>query len=142
MSSSLFYRQLQFASDPNNARLVEDCIIDMAESCGLDDDTTNSLMIAVTEATNNAIHHGNKDNPDKQVWVDMDLKADRLTVSVRDEGAGFDPSSIPDPLADENLLKTSGRGVFLMKNIMKSVDFKFEPRGTTVIMTFQVGFIS
>lgn len=130
--------ELVFQSDPKNIHLVEDFIIDLGESNGMDDDSINSLMIAITEAANNAILHGNESNPNKKVKIDCTIANKHLVVSVSDEGKGFDPSKVPDPLSPENLLKTSGRGVFLMKEIMKSVEYKFAPEGTTVILTFDI----
>lgn len=130
--------ELTILSDPANVRLVEDFIFETCETFHLSDDDINALMIAVTEASNNAIHHGNHGDPSKTVKVSMILDGNSLTVSVSDQGKGFDPHSIPDPLAEENILKTSGRGVFLMKNIMKSVKYDFSPEGTTVTMTFHV----
>lgn len=130
--------ELTIFSDPQNVRLVEDFIFESCETLRLSDDDINALMIAVTEASNNAIHHGNQGDPGKTVKVSMDLNGNQLTVSVTDQGKGFDPHKLPDPLAEENLLKTSGRGVFLMKNIMKDVKYSFSPEGTTVTMTFHV----
>lgn len=130
--------ELVFQSDPKNIHLVEDFIIDLGESNGMDDDSINSLMIAITEAANNAILHGNESNPSKKVKIDCTIADKHLVVAVSDEGKGFDPSKVPDPLSPENLLKTSGRGVFLMKEIMKSVEYKFAPEGTTVILTFDI----
>lgn len=130
--------ELVFQSDPKNIHLVEDYIINLGESNNFSDDAVNSLMIAITEAANNAILHGNESNPAKKVKLFSSFENNHLVVAVTDEGKGFDPSKVPDPLAPENLLKTSGRGVFLMKEIMKSVEYKFAPEGTTVILTFDI----
>ncbi len=130
--------ELTIFSDPANVRNIEDFIIETCEGWNLNEDDINALMIAVTEAANNAVFHGNRSDPAKKVTVSMDLVGSLLKVSVRDQGAGFDPHKIPDPLAEENLLKTSGRGVFLMRNIMKDVQYAFSPEGTTVSMTFDV----
>ncbi|MBN8706869.1 MAG: ATP-binding protein [Bacteroidetes bacterium] len=134
--------ELTILSDPSNVRKVEDFIFETCETFRLSDDDINALMIAVTEASNNAIHHGNHGDPSKTVKVSMILDGNSLTVSVSDQGKGFDPHSLPDPLAEENILKTSGRGVFLMKNIMKSVKYDFSPEGTTVTMLFHVSPVS
>lgn len=130
--------ELIFQSDPENISLVEKFLIDLGEEYHFSDDTMNSLMIAITEAANNAILHGNKSNPEKKVKLNSSLTDNLLVISISDEGKGFDPGKVPDPLAPENLLKTNGRGVFLMKEIMKSVDYRFTQEGTTVTLTFEV----
>lgn len=130
--------ELVFFSDPQNIHLVEDFIIELTEKNNIDDDSVNGLMIAITEAANNAILHGNHSDPTKKVWMNASVADDCLTVSIKDQGQGFDPAKVPDPLAPENLLKTSGRGVFLMKEIMKTVDYQFSPDGTTVTLTFDI----
>lgn len=131
-------KTITITSETTNIRLVEDFILETCEEMGLNDDEINGLMIAVTEAANNGILHGNHSDSHKKVSVSMNLQGHELIVSVTDEGKGFDPHSLPDPLAEENILKTNGRGVFLMKNIMRSVHYLFNPEGTTVIMHFDV----
>ena len=76
------------------------------------------------EAAVNAVLHGNKQNPNKQVHATFTLTSQNLTIQVADEGEGFDPSSVPDPLSPEGLLKPSGRGIFLMRAIMDEVHFR------------------
>lgn len=89
--------------------------------------------LAVREAAANAVEHGNGAGSDKPVEVVIRMNDHLLTVRVRDQGAGFDPCAIPDPLAPENLLKPKGRGVFLMRRFMDEVEFDFAP-GTVVTM--------
>src|SRR5678810_373216 len=89
---------------------------------GLDDDGLHWLGVAVRESVINAIKHGNSNDVRKRVHVEVTpLEAERphgVYIRVRDEGPGFDPSCVPDPLAPENLLKTSGRGIFLTRSFM------------------------
>lgn len=89
--------------------------------------------LAVREAAANAVEHGNGQHSEKPVEVVMRVNARVLTIRVRDQGNGFDPLALPDPLAPENLLKPKGRGVFLMQRFMDEVDFDFAP-GTVVTM--------
>lgn len=130
--------ELTFASDPKNIHVVEDFIITLCEDNNISDDSVNGLMIAITEAANNAMLHGNQSDPNKNVYIQSTVKGNELIVAIKDQGKGFDPAKVPDPLAPENLLKTSGRGVFLMKEIMKTVDYQFTPQGTTVTLTFDI----
>jgi serine/threonine-protein kinase RsbW len=100
---------------------------------GLDDDSIHWLGVAVRESVINAIKHGNALDETKQVHVEftpLDTESvPGLLVRVRDEGAGFDPASLPDPLAPDNLLKSSGRGIFLMRSFMDRVDLQQAPEG-------------
>ena len=100
---------------------------------GLDDDSTHWLGVAVRESVINAIKHGNALNEAKRVHVEFTpLDAETLpalAVRVRDEGTGFDPATLPDPLAPDNLLKSSGRGIFLIRSFMDHVDLRPAPEG-------------
>jgi serine/threonine-protein kinase RsbW len=95
---------------------------------GLDDDSVHWLGVAVRESVINAIKHGNALNEAKRVFVEFTpLEAESLpgvSVRVRDQGVGFDPASLPDPLAPDNLLKSSGRGIFLIRSFMDHVDLR------------------
>jgi serine/threonine-protein kinase RsbW len=81
------------------------------------------ILIAVTEAVNNAIIHGNGENPEKKVMVSFEKKEDMLFFRIKDEGCGFFPDNLPDPTDPENRDKPNGRGVFLMKNLADSCEF-------------------
>ena len=86
------------------------------------------------EAVINAILHGNKKDPAKQVHVSLELNDEALRIKIADEGAGLDLDSVPDPLAPENILRSSGRGIFLMKAIMDEVHFHQLNPGTEIEM--------
>lgn len=105
-----------------------------ADAMKFSEEEKDSLAIAVTEAVNNAIIHGNKQNKDKTVSIQLILEERRLTVSIKDQGKGFDPRKLSDPLAPENLLKESGRGIFILSTLMDDVRFDFHGEGTEVIM--------
>lgn len=111
-------------------QVVSDHIGRMA---GLDDDSVHWVGVAVRESVINAIKHGNHNDLRKRVHVEFTgLDGDTLTglsIRVRDEGPGFDPSTLPDPLAPENLLKASGRGIFLIRNFMDEMVLQRAPEG-------------
>ena len=92
---------------------------------GFDEDSMHWVSVAIRESVINAIKHGNGGDAHKQVHVDftpLDAASPRgIAIRVRDEGPGFDPESLPDPLAPENILKASGRGIFLIRSFMDEV---------------------
>lgn len=88
-----------------------------------DSETEHRIMLTLTEAATNAIIHGNRENPDLKVQVHAWYDPDMLQITVKDQGRGFEPKSIPDPRADENLLKLSGRGILLMRELADHVSF-------------------
>ena len=100
---------------------------------GLDDDALHWVGVAVRESVINAIKHGNGEDERKRVHVEFTmLNGDTppgIAIRVRDEGAGFDPGTIPDPLAPENVLKSSGRGIFLIRNFMDELQLRRAPEG-------------
>lgn len=110
-------------------QLVSDHV---CKDVGLDDDAVHWVSVAVRESVANAIKHGNKNDHAKKVFVDFDGVFGALpevSIRVRDQGAGFDPEEVADPLAAENLLKGSGRGIFLIRNFMDEVILQRAPQG-------------
>ena len=105
----------------------------MSRDIGLDEDSTHWVGVAVRECVINAIKHGNKHDAGKRVYMEFSSSwppgSPELTISVRDEGPGFDPQELKDPLAPENLLKASGRGIFLIRNFMDDVQLQRAPQG-------------
>jgi serine/threonine-protein kinase RsbW len=100
---------------------------------GFDEDAAHYMSVAVRESVVNAIKHGNRGNEKKRVKVSFVIQPGALEVGVLDEGPGFDPGRIPDPVADENLLKTDGRGIFFMRSFMDEVEYSFPPKGGTLV---------
>ncbi|HSB61708.1 MAG TPA: ATP-binding protein, partial [Vicinamibacteria bacterium] len=100
---------------------------------GFDEDAAHYLSVAVRESVVNAIKHGNKLDEVKRVEISFDIRPAELEVQIRDDGAGFDPGSVPDPLAPENLLKSHGRGIFFMRQFMDEVAYSFPEGGGTVV---------
>ena len=130
-------QSLNFHSKADSIIIAEKLVDDVCKKFSVDEDFYGNILIAVTEAVNNAINHGNRQNPKKMVQLDFVERADRLSFSVQDEGDGFDHTSLPDPTDPENLEKISGRGVFLMKHLADEVEFS--EKGSRVEMIFKVG---
>ena len=129
---------LEIESDPNNIITVEEFVNYFAKDIGLPDEKISSLLLAVTEATTNAIIHANKSDKTKLVKVDVNISDSKLVVKVIDEGRGFNPANIPDPTHPENLLKDSGRGVYLMRVYMDGLDYNVTESGTETILTMNL----
>jgi serine/threonine-protein kinase RsbW len=98
---------------------------------GLDDDNIADLAISTTELINNAIIHGNKSNPEKIVTIEIEFFGDHLTISITDQGPGFKPENIPSPIADENLMKEAGRGIFIVRSLVDDLQIETAPQGGT-----------
>lgn len=112
--------------------LLDTIINDLLEQMKFDDETQEHVNLAVIEAGTNAIKHGNKEDPEKTATFEFFIDEEKLTIVVKDEGPGFRREDVADPLEPENLLKDSGRGLFLMENCMDSVTY--EEGGTVVKM--------
>jgi serine/threonine-protein kinase RsbW len=125
---------IEIPSLPENIRIIESFIDNAKETYQLDDDIYGNIMIAVTEAVNNAIRHGNKDNSAKNVSISLSLEDGLIKFKIQDEGDGFDFHRLPDPTSPENISKPGGRGIFLMKNLSDEVDFK--ENGKVVELSF------
>ncbi|NJM25055.1 MAG: ATP-binding protein [Bacteroidia bacterium] len=114
---------IQIPSIMENVRMIESFIDNAKEKFHLDDDIYGNIMIAVTEAVNNAIKHGNSGNKEKNVNLSLAVIDNMIRFTVRDEGYGFDFDNLPDPTSPENLEKPGGRGIFLMKHLSDEVEF-------------------
>ncbi len=114
---------------------AEQTVLREAEVLGFDEDDLHRIGISVRECMVNAVVHGNRYNARKKVHLKVNRSPDRLTVWVADEGEGFDPATLPDPLAGENLLRQSGRGVLMMQAFMDEFQIcNRAPQGTEVKM--------
>jgi serine/threonine-protein kinase RsbW len=125
-------RKVVIRSNFEAAEKVADQVLDEVRSCGYPDEAIFAIKLAMEEALVNAIKHGNRDDPSKNVTVEFEINPRKVVLRVTDEGEGFRPENVPDPTADENLECPSGRGVMLMKAYMDEV--KFSRRGNTVRM--------
>jgi serine/threonine-protein kinase RsbW len=126
---------LELVSNPKEIIKVEKFLEKMNKTLSLEEGKYNKLLVATTEAVNNGMIHGNKRDPNKKVVLTCEISGNTLYVRVHDEGKGVDPDSLPDPLAEENLLRENGRGVFLMRSLMDSMKFEITDKGADVIMT-------
>ena len=123
---------LELPSAIQHVYLLDTLIVEILNEMGFDEETTEQVILAVIEAGTNAIKHGNQEDLNKSAYFKFIIHPDKLTIIVRDEGSGFKRDEVPDPLNPENLLKSSGRGIFLMESCMDSVTF--EQSGTIVKM--------
>ena len=110
----------------------------ISTASGLSKDQSNNIAIAITEAVGNAIVHGNQKNPKKKVIIRFRVSQKKITIEVKDEGKGFNPDKLLNPLKPENIIKESGRGIFILKSLMDSVSFDFSPKGSTVRMMLKI----
>ncbi len=122
-SSTKFTNSLQIKSEPQSINIIEKVIDELKTEYDIHEDSYGNILVAVTEAVNNAIAHGNKYDPTKNVTVNYEVDGDRISFTVIDEGNGFDYYNLPDPTTPENLEKPAGRGVFLMKHLADQVIF-------------------
>ena len=116
--------RIEIPSLSENIRMIESFIDNCKEKFQLNEDIYGNIMIAVTEAVNNAIRHGNKNDSTKNVSLALTLEENLIKFKIEDEGRGFDYNSLPDPTAPENIEKPGGRGIFLMKHLSDEVEFK------------------
>ena len=122
-----------------SVNLAEEMCLRVAESAGFGEDDCYRIGMSVREGVINAFHYGNQERPDKKIHLAVDLTPDKMIIHVLDEGKGFDLSHVPDPLAQENLLSTSGRGIFLMRAFMDELAVRSGPHGgAELIMTKQI----
>ncbi len=132
--------ELILESDLNEIRRVEGFVKTICEEHHFEKNFVHDVMLLMTEATNNAIMHGNKFDKSKRATLLCTIEGGFLNIEVSDEGKGFNPDSLPNPLDPENLLKPSGRGVFLIKNFAENVEYDFSPQGTTLKMRVAIRY--
>ena len=124
--------RLQFCSAFDMLDFVQLVSDHLCRRVGFDEDSMHWVGVAVRESVINAIKHGNQHDQSKMVYVDFQPTVEpdgELVISVCDEGVGFEPEEIADPLAPENMLKSSGRGIFLMRSFMDDVALRKRPEG-------------
>jgi len=114
---------MQISSQPESINLVEKLIDEIKQEHDIHEECYGNMLVAVTEAVNNAIQHGNKYDPDKMVSINYEIDTDQISFTISDEGSGFDYMNLPDPTDPENLEKPTGRGVFLMKHLADQIIF-------------------
>jgi serine/threonine-protein kinase RsbW len=119
----LFPTDVVIRSDPAEARRVQEEIARRLKACQYSEHEVFSIKLAVEEALVNAMKHGNRMDPAKRVRVAYRVSPERFDVLIADEGPGFNPASVPDPTATENLERPGGRGLMLMRHYMNEVSF-------------------
>ena len=124
--------QISIPSSYEHLGEVEKLIEDVCETFNVSEDYYGNILVAVTEAVNNSIQHGNKSDPSKSIRVNLEVTGKELSFKITDEGEGFDHNKIPDPTDPENIEKINGRGVFLMKNLSDRVEFDDSGRAVTL----------
>ncbi len=126
------FDSLELESKPENVTQVELMVDKVCADLGVNEDFYGNVLIAVTEAVNNAINHGNKCDSHKKVKVVVGNTDADIVFEVADEGSGFDFENLPDPTAPENIEMEHGRGIFLMKNLADSVEFDNGGKSVTI----------
>lgn len=129
-----FTQRIAFPAKAENIMLAEKLIDEACQKHGVHESHYGNILIALTEAVNNAIHHGNRLDPAKSVSLGYAMQGDRIVFMVGDEGPGFDHDHLPDPTDPQNIEKPHGRGVFLMRALADSVEFS--NNGATVYLAF------
>jgi len=118
MGSDTKHLETTLKTQVESVNLAEEMCLRVAEEAGFGEDDCYRIGMAVREGVINAFHYGNEERPEKKIYLAIDLTSDKMIIHVLDEGKGFSLADVPDPLAEENLLSTSGRGIFLMRAFM------------------------
>lgn len=129
-------QKIRIASRAENIILVERMIEDVCDLFNISEDYYGNILVAITEAVNNAIYHGNQANPKKNIDIFFKSFPDHVSFIVKDEGNGFNYDNLPDPTNPENIENPNGRGVFLMRNLADKVSF--EDNGSKVVLEFKM----
>lgn len=130
------YKEIILDSTFEEVERLENYVNKLQDWIEFNDDDFARIMLTLSEAATNAIVHGNKENPNKKVTIRSTVSNGELIITVKDEGAGFDPDKIPDPLKEENLLNIGGRGIYLIEEYADNL--QFEDNGTKLIMFFDL----
>jgi len=127
-------RSFKMSSTMKSVEEVEAAADRLATEAGLDEDQRFHIAMAVREAAINAVLHGNEYDPGRQIEVSLENTGRDLVITIADQGRGFDPGKVPDPLAQENLLRGTGRGIFLIRSLMDEVHFRQLDPGTELTL--------
>jgi serine/threonine-protein kinase RsbW len=122
MAPDTKHLEMTLETQVESVNLAEEMCLRVAEAAGFGEDDCYRIGMSVREGVINAFHYGNQERPEKKIHLAVDLTPDKMIIHVLDEGTGFKLSEVPDPLAEENLLSTSGRGIFLMRSFMDEFD--------------------
>ena len=122
MTPETKHLEITLETQVDSVSLAEEMCLRVAEAAGFGEDECYRIGMSVREGVINAFHYGNQERPEKKIYLSLDLTPEKLIIHVLDEGKGFNLGEVPDPLAEENLLSTSGRGIFLMRAFMDEFD--------------------
>ncbi len=126
---------------PNDIRTIEHAVDYVMRHCSTCCDYARRLnlnfRVGLTEALSNAMLYGNASDPRKRVRVEVDIRVEEVAVRVTDQGVGFDPTTVPDPTLPDNISKTGGRGIFLMKALMDEVRFNDQGNSVTLVLRLE-----
>lgn len=127
------HAHLVLSSSFENIEIAERALVDLCAQAGFSGDDSYWLVTALREAVANAIRHGNRQDPEKSVLIDLRIHDGDVTIRVEDAGEGFDLETIPDPTEPDYLLRPNGRGIFYMRQFMTRVEYSRSPGGGTVV---------
>jgi serine/threonine-protein kinase RsbW len=128
-------KKIRIESKVGNLRVVENAIDEITAVIGISQDNYGKILVCAMEAVNNAILHGNHSNPEKMVDILIAYKSKELNITVKDEGPGFRPETVPDPTTPENIEPLNGRGIYLMSHLADKIEYN--TKGNSVTMTFK-----
>jgi serine/threonine-protein kinase RsbW len=139
MTSEPSVVEVTLESDLKNLEVAEEIVRRVAGTAGFGEESEHQIEMALHESMINAIWHGNKNDASKRVWLRFEIYKDRLEIHIRDQGVGFNISEVPDPCSQDNLLKVSGRGIFLIRTFMDEFHVKYLPgSGTEVTLVKRI----
>jgi serine/threonine-protein kinase RsbW len=126
---------------PNDIRSIEHAVDYVMRHCSTCCDYARrfnlNFRVGLTEALSNAMLYGNANDPQKRVRIEVTVKVEEVAVRVTDQGVGFDPAAVPDPTLPDNITKTGGRGIFLMRSLMDEVRFNDQGNSVTLVLRLQ-----
>src|SRR5438067_11475134 len=122
MTAGAKHLEITLETQVESVNLAEEMCLRVAEAAGFGEDDCYRIGMSVREGVINAFHYGNQEHPDRKIHLALDITPEKMIIHVLDEGTGFTLADVPDPLAEENLLSTSGRGIFLMRAFMDEFD--------------------
>jgi len=125
--------ELSFPSSIETVQAAASAVADFIGRAGIGEEGAFGIDMAVREAVTNAVLHGNRQDKNKTIELTLKSLPDAVEISVHDQGPGFNPKEVPDPTKEENILKTSGRGIFFMRSFMDEVDWLIRPEGGTTV---------
>jgi serine/threonine-protein kinase RsbW len=136
MTSGAKHLEVTLETQVESVNLAEEMCLRVAEEAGFGEDDCYRIGMSVREGVINAFHYGNQERPEKKIYLAVDVTTEKMIIHVLDEGNGFRLADVPDPLAEENLLSTSGRGIFLMRAFMDEFDvLRGRTGGAEIVMS-------